>query len=284
MLARTVICTGLLLACLAPTGRAEEASALDAVQEAFHAGDYASVVELAAAIPEDDADHRKACYLTGEAQLLLGNAGAAAAAFRQVLAANPDSVPALTGLGRALASLDEPKEAERTLRRAVKLDRKNAFALRSLGEFLVAEDRLAEGATCLELAVRRDPRDPLAARAAVEALVRLEKLDRARKIARTVRRARPEHPMGDFLTGIVLDRDGKVDEAIAAYEAAIAKDDTFIDAHKNLAILCTTQNPMYSMKERTEKALTHYERYFELGGQDEELRQIYQSIRSFIDG
>ena len=94
-------------------------------------------------------------------------------------------------------------------------------------------------------------------------------------MAETLVKLMPKHPMGYFLRGVALDRGGKADDAIAAYEAAIARDGTFIDAHKNLAILCTTQNPMYSNKERTQKALKHYERYFELGGEDEELQQIY---------
>ncbi|MCI0587577.1 MAG: tetratricopeptide repeat protein, partial [Planctomycetes bacterium] len=76
--------------------------------------------------------------------------------------------------------------------------------------------------------------------------------------------------MGPFLRGLALDRLGKGREAIEAYEAALARDPKFLDAHKNLAILCHTRNPTYQDRARTEKAMAHYERYFALGGADAE--------------
>ena len=56
----------------------------------------------------------------------------------------------------------------------------------------------------------------------------------------------------------------------------------FIDAHKNLAILCIAQNPLYKDKVRTDKALRHFKRYFELGGNDEQVRRIYGTLLQFL--
>ena len=106
---------------------------------------------------------------------------------------------------------------------------------------------------------------------------------RAGKVAGKLAKALPKHPMGHFLKGLVLDRRGKDKDAIEAYEKAIALDETFLDAHKNLAILCTTKNPLYRDKERTEKAFRHYEKYFELGGNDPELEQTYRTIKGYLE-
>jgi tetratricopeptide (TPR) repeat protein len=81
---------------------------------------------------------------------------------------------------------------------------------------------------------------------------------------------------------MVADNNEKDEDAIDAYEKAIALDDAFLDAHKNLAILCTARNPMYSNKARTEKAFKHYARYFELGGNDPELEQVYKTIKEVL--
>src|SRR4029453_13493912 len=101
--------------------------------------------------------------------------------------------------------------------------------------------------------------------------------------AERVAKACPDLPMGWFLKGLVLDRMNKDRDAIEAYKKAIEKDDRFLDAHKNLAILCTAKNALYQDRERTKKAFEHYKRYFELGGKDEELKKLYETNKSFLE-
>ena len=101
--------------------------------------------------------------------------------------------------------------------------------------------------------------------------------------AKKLVKSRPDHPMGYFLLGLVLDREGEEKQAIAAYELAIEKDGKFLDAHKNLAILCHTANPLYQNKVRTKKALEHYALYFELGGKDPELERSYLQMKGFLE-
>ena len=79
------------------------------------------------------------------------------------------------------------------------------------------------------------------------------------------------------------ERGKKYDDAIASYEAAAKLDDTFLDAHKNLAILCIAQNPLYTNQERTGKAMKHFERYFALGGRDAQVKQIWETLQQFIE-
>ena len=122
------------------------------------------------------------------------------------------------------------------------------------------------------------------ARALAEFHLRQGDAEAAGRAAEVHAKADPKSAMGPFLRGLALDRLGKGKEAIEAYESAIAKDPKFLDAHKNLAILCITDNPVYSNRERTKNAFDHFAKYFELGGRDEELRRTYETIKGFLEG
>jgi tetratricopeptide (TPR) repeat protein len=83
--------------------------------------------------------------------------------------------------------------------------------------------------------------------------------------------------------GWVMERDAEDEQALEQYERALALDATFLDAHKNLAILCHTLSNTYQDKARTKLAFAHYERYFALGGKDATLRAMYDNLVNFKD-
>jgi tetratricopeptide (TPR) repeat protein len=107
---------------------------------------------------------------------------------------------------------------------------------------------------------------------------------KALKVAGELSKSQPKHPLGPFLEGIAFERDGKDRKAIAAYEEALKRDANFLDAHKNLAILCHTQNPMYTDEARTKKALEHYERYFAARRQGHGARDRLQAVQRLLRG
>ena len=257
---------------------------VDDAMAAFKEGEYAKAAEAAEKVQADDPLYAKARYLLGESRLALGDAAAAEAAFRAGLGKKPESGPLLTGLGRALTATGAHEEAMKALEKAVKIDAKDPAARRAVGECLAAQGKGPEARKALEAAFNLDPKDPLTCRALVEILVRQDDLDGAEKYAAAMKAADPGGAMADFLRGVVLDKRKKGREAIEAYEAAIAKDPKFLDAHKNLAILCIADNPTYQNRERTQKAFDHFAKYFELGGKDEELRQTYLTIKGFLEG
>lgn len=268
---------------LATCALAQE-DALASAKQAFERGEYREVIELARKASNDSADRAKLSYLAGEAQLVLGDAKGAEQSFREVLAVNEHAQPARVGLGRALTTLKRYDDAEKELRAATSADAKDAQAFRALGDCLVAADKVKDGKAALQQAAKLASNDPWITRSLVE-LALVEGDDKgALKLSKALAKARSKHPMGPFLTAIVLERDGKTDDAIEAYEQALALDERFLDAHKNLAILCHTMSATYSNAARVKKSLEHYERYFALGGKDPALEQAYRQMKSFIDG
>lgn len=281
---RTAAILALSLFGLAPTLYAGETSpaVADAVA-ALREGAFAKVYEAAAEAPKDHADRPRLLYLAGEAHLLEGDAEAAATSFREVLELRPAAGPARVGLGRALALAGDHEEARTVLEAAIAADAKDAQAHAALGDLSARTGDLRAAAKELKVAAKLAPTDASVVRAYVEVLLRNEDLRGAERAARKLARADREGPMGPFLHALVLERKGDDDEAIEQYQAAIQRDDRFLDAHKNLAILCTTMNPLYQDQERTKLALAHYARYFELGGEDPELRRTYETLRSFLE-
>ena len=278
---KTTIAIALLIL-FASIATAEE-DALSAASQAFTDGDYEKVVLLCAGIKAASEDHARALYLGGEAYLQLGQFKEAEAAFRSLIALRPKSVPAMTGLGRALLGLDRAKDAVDVLRKAFKANRRDAGAQRALGDALAATGQKKEAAKILTRAFAADKKAALTCRSLVVVLLECDAPAEARSAAKKLVKSRPDHPMGHFLLGLVLDREGEDEQAIAAYEQAIEKDGKFLDAHKNLAILCHTANPLYQDSVRTEKALKHYAIYFELGGKDPELKQSYLQMKGFLE-
>jgi tetratricopeptide (TPR) repeat protein len=212
----------------------------------------------------------------------LGKPAEAEAAFRAVLALRPEAGPARVGLGTALSAQAKHDEALEELAAAEKAEPKDAGVARALGLALTAAGRADEGRARLEAAAKLAPKDAATARALAEALLRAGDAAGARQVGERLAKAAPKHPMGDFLVGLAHDRLGESAKAIEAYERALAKDEAFLDAHKNLAILCQVDSNTYSDQERVKQAFAHYERYFALGGADPRLKQMYDTMKAYF--
>lgn len=272
------LCLGLLAAAAYAAGRIDDA------KEKFAAGDFTGALEVADGIPADDAAFAKARYLMGEIHLMLGDPEAAEKAFRAALEKKPGAEPALVGLGRALVEREQAPEAVRVLEEAVKAAPESGRALCFLGIARMQASDGRKGRKDVEKGAQMAKDDPEVARASVVAYLRDEDTDDALRAAQRFAKAQPKSPMGPFLVAVVREREKKYDDAIASYEAALKLDDNFLDAHKNLAILCIAQNPLYTNQERTGKAMKHFDRYFALGGRDAEVKQIYETLQQFIKG
>ena len=278
--------TTLVLTCAALCGLLSQAFAAGPVDDAlaaFKAGEFEKSVEIASQVADGDALHAQALYLVGEAELARGRFAEAATAFEAVLAAKKDSVPALTGLGQAQAGAGEREAAQKTLRRAIQLDAKDAQPRRVLGETLLAAGDDDGAIKELQAAWKLDGKDALTARALVEAHLRKGSVDAASKVATAFSQTAPKSAMAWFLKGLVLDRKGEASDAIDAYEKAVAADGKFLDALRNLAVVYTTSNAQYASPKKVEKATEYAHRYVELGGTDKRLLELLDQIKGFLD-
>lgn len=268
-----------LLAALSSTAPGE--TPLEQATRAFEAGEFAQVLALGAAAKADSPDFPRLAYLAGEAQLVLGAPAEAEKAFRTVLAQRPKAVPAQIGLGRALMAQDKLDAAGAELEAALKAAPKDAGALTAHGLLLSVSEKSEQAKKELALALELEPKNALVVRGAVEVLLRADDVPGAAAVAEAFLKLRPEHPMGPFLMAWTLERDDEDELALEQYQAALAKDPNFIDAHKNLAILCHTLSNTYRDKERVKLAYAHYERYFALGGRDQDLKTMFENLVSF---
>ena len=257
---------------------------LETAIAAFEEGRFVDAVTEADRVAAEDAVWPKARYLVGEINLVLGDPAAAEAAFRDALSKRPGSAPVLVGLGRALLAQAREADAVEPLEKAVAADAKSARARAFLGVARIKTGKTKPGLDDIAAAAKLDPIDAEVARAGVEERLASGDIEGAGKVAAAYAKARKGHPTGFFLQALVSDRATKVEEAIALYEKAIAADPTYLDAHKDLAILCVTQNPVYQDAERTGKAMAHFQSYFDLGGKDEKLKELYGTMKSFLAG
>lgn len=253
-------------------------SALERAVADFQAGRFAAVVEARERLPEEARERARLLYLVGEALLALDRFEDAERAFEGALAARPRAVPALVGRGRALTGLGRLDDAATALAAALEIEPGDLGARVASGELLLARGDLEGARVRLAEARAAAPDDALVARAWFEVLLRSGARAEAAELAETLIERRPEHPLGDFLLALVMEQEGDDRSAQAQYQRALELDPTFIDAHKNLAILCHTLNANFADKERVRLAFEHYAAYFELGGGDAYLRGLYDEL------
>ena len=160
----------------------------------------------------------------------------AAAAYQEILNKYPQSIYALSNLGVVRFQQQKYPEAEKALREAIRVASNDAFSHSVLGIVLVQQEKYDDAIQVLSRAVALDPNDP---------------------------------KTRNYL-GISSSRKGLQEAAEQECRKAIELDDTYGDAHFNLAVIYATQTPPAK-----ELAKRHYNRALELGvPKDEELEKL----------
>ena len=160
----------------------------------------------------------------------------AAAAYQQILDKYPQSIYALSNLGVVRFQQQKYPEAEKAVREAIRVAPNDAFSHSVLGIVLVQQEKYDDAIQVLSRAVALDPND-----------------------AKT----------RNYL-GISSSRKGLTEAAEQECRKAIELDDSYGDAHFNLAVIYATQTPPAK-----EPAKRHYNRALELGvPKDPELEKL----------
>ena len=155
------------------------------------------------------------------AALREGRFAAAEAAYREVLAAAPQSVAACLGLGDALCGLGRLQEAGAAYACAARLDPASAPALRGLGLTASGLGRHDEAVALLGRAVRLHPGDAQAHFLLAEALRALGRPKEAAAYYGQALRLAPGHAAAMLHYGLALVADGRAREAVIWYERAL---------------------------------------------------------------
>jgi tetratricopeptide (TPR) repeat protein len=172
---------------------------------------------------------------TGMVRVLEGRLEEAAAEFRAVLDAQPDSLGARSRLGDVLARLERFPEAEVEFRTVLEKDPDNAFALERLSRLLVMLKRADEAEELLRAAIERQPEVPWIRLQLGGLLYDANKNDQAREQLLKCLELSPENVRARYILGLLARREGNLAEAVKYWKQAVELAPNFLDAHVVLA-------------------------------------------------
>jgi tetratricopeptide (TPR) repeat protein len=151
--------------------------------------------------------------------------------YQDLLEKNPNDVEAIIGLAQISEKNGQLSEAERGLRRAVELAPDAAHPQAALGQFLAGQKRWGESIDAYNRAVLADPCDRDTRYHLAVALVRNGDVEGALPhFIRTVGDAEAH-----YNAAVILKEEGRVEEARAQVEIAVAKKPALLEARQLLA-------------------------------------------------
>jgi protein O-GlcNAc transferase len=198
----------------------------------------------------------------GNARKASGDPEGAIASYRRSLEISPDYLPALYNLGLTLHELSRLDEAERCFRRVIEFDPTDAEALFHLGTLLHKRSELQEAAQIYRRALQRAPDNPhlwLALGAALgelpgESEESVRCLREARRCLEQAVERDTKSPHERNALGAILQREGRIDEAIEQYRASIASLPEHAAGHNNLACALLLKGELPEAVERLREA------------------------------
>lgn len=162
-----------------------------------------------------------ALVLRGNLALSRGDAAAAIADLRAVLRDQPNAVTVMRALARAHLQNNEIALAEETLRAAAQSNPGERAVRLELAQLLTQAGRPEQARPILEQLSVEAPADMPTLEALFRVQAALRDVASAGTTAQTIKRVRPDLPLGFYLEGVLLESQQKWDAALAAYEHAI---------------------------------------------------------------
>jgi len=176
---------------------------------------------LIAEVLEENPQDNDALVLRADIALSNGDATAAVADLRAVLRDQPYSVPVQRALAQAYLQSNDVALAEDTLKKAIEVSPGTPQLHVDLSQVLIRSGQEDRALRVLQDAVAQSPENLAAQEQLFRIQVARADLEGARATAATVKSARPDLPLGDFLTGLVDQTEGDTKAASASFEAAL---------------------------------------------------------------
>ncbi len=158
-------------------------------------------------------------------------------------AAAPGNANALFQMGLTALKSGDRSGAERSFRAALAADPGFGMALEQIGLLRANDGNFRESAEWFEKARKALPGYPQAWWNLASSLERLGETDRLARLLDEAERRFPVAADPETRRGVLALRQDDVDGAIRHFEAAIAKDPKFADAHVNLVVVYTQKRP-----------------------------------------
>lgn len=176
---------------------------------------------LVSEILEENPQDNDALILRAQMALDRGDTAAAVTDLRTVLRDQPNLVPVQRALARAYLQSNDLALAEETLKGAVEQNPGDPQLRVDLAALLVRNGQTDRAVKTLEDAVAAKPENLVAQEQLFFLYAARKDLVKAMATAGAVRAARPDLPLGHYLTGHVHRASGRNDEAVASFEAAL---------------------------------------------------------------
>jgi tetratricopeptide (TPR) repeat protein len=212
------------------------------VRERLQALGYVgSTTARATSGPLPDPKDRIAAYEDFKRALALrlgGQREQAVAQLRRVVRDNPDMRDAWEMLGATLVELDRKAEAASAFDRTIALDPTSPEPHLALARILVVENRRDAALQHAEIAARRDPGKAYELMAQI--MLDLDRPDPAAEYARKSLEADPRRVMSHYALGVVAQRRGRYDDALADFRRAeeanrLQQGSVVLDLHSRMA-------------------------------------------------
>lgn len=186
---------------------------------------------------DNDANNASAAYELGRLLQEQGNYVGAEQAYTQAIAANGSYMEAHLALGQLYGRyLNDPQRAVDAYRRAIDAGGKDARNFEDLGREFLEIGQYREAARALEQSIALNPNVPEARHALAQAYLELGRYEAAREQERAAIARKSDGPYPDAQIGIgeSFRREGRVDEAIEAYNVALDTDPEAVAAYVGL--------------------------------------------------
>ncbi len=233
---------------------------------ALQAGDAQAALPVLVAARDLDPDSAEIRNNLGAAYKELRQFAQAEAEFHAARRLDPDNVPALANLGEIAQQRGDLPLAATLFAQALELDPDDAETAKSLGDVLLDREQWLAAEECYLHARKLNygatqraagddfPELDLLSRVGL-ARLKQEKLDSAEHLFRLILNRRPDVAEIQANLSFVLERQGKIDEAIAAGQEAVRLKPGLYLAYNNLAIALRAAHRFAEARELLAKAL-----------------------------